>query len=145
LGIDTRVVGSGGIPTPDFIKLTGKIVEDGRWIVFGPKDLYSDQLPPDDPYRKLRDPVLKAIQEKFGRTEWNGFNKNGLDAMNIVLEGLKIAQTPDRAALRSALEKVQYNGMLGNFRYSPTDHQGTTGEAFEPLVINDGKYAPFKK
>jgi branched-chain amino acid transport system substrate-binding protein len=146
LGMDAYVVGSGGIPTPEFLKLTGKVVEGGRWIVFGPKDLYTEQLPPDDPYRKnLLDPLRKAIQEKYGKTEWNGFYKNGHDPIRILIEGLKVAGTGDRAALRNALEKVKYQGMLGNFKYSPTDHEGTAGEAYEPVTIKDGKYWPFKK
>jgi branched-chain amino acid transport system substrate-binding protein len=144
--MDAYVVGSGGIPTPEFLKLTGKVVEGGRWIVFGPKDLYTEQLPPDDPYRKnLLDPLRKAIQEKYGKTEWNGFYKNGHDPIRILIEGLKVAGTGDRAALRNALEKVKYQGMLGNFKYSPTDHEGTAGEAYEPVTIKDGKYWPFKK
>jgi hypothetical protein len=58
---------------------------------------------------------------------------------------LKIAKTDNRAALRDALEKVRYSGFLSTFAYSPTDHQGTTGETFVPILIKDGKYWPYKK
>ncbi len=146
LGMETRLVGSAGIPTPEFIKLVGKIVEGGRWIIFGLEDLYADRMPPDDPYRKnLFDPILKAVQEKYGRTEWNGFYRNGHDPIRIVIEALKIAGTDDRAALRDALEKVRFKGFLGDFKYSPTDHEGTLGEAFVPVIIKDDKYWPYKK
>jgi len=146
LGMETPVVGSGGIPTPDFLKLAGKIAEGGRWIIFGLEDLYADRMPPDDPYRKnLYDPVMKAIQEKYGKTEWNGFYRNGHDPIRIAIEGLKIAGTDDRAALRDALEKVRFKGFLGDFKYSPTDHEGTLGEAFVPVIIKEGKYWPYKK
>jgi hypothetical protein len=43
------------------------------------------------------------------------------------------------------LEKVKFKGFLGDFKYSPTDHEGTLGEAFVPVVIRDGKYSPYKK
>jgi branched-chain amino acid transport system substrate-binding protein len=146
LGMETPLVASAGIPTPDFLKLVGKIVEGGRWIIFGLKDLYADQLPPDDLYRKnLFDPLRKAIQEKYGKTEWNGFYRNGYDPIRIAIEGLKIAGTDDRAALRDALEKVRYSGFLGDFKYSPTDHEGTLGEAFVPVIIKDGKYIAYEK
>jgi len=146
LGMETHVVGSAGIPTPEFLKLTGKITEGGRWIIFGLKDLYADEIPSDDPYRKnLLDPVKKIIKEKYGKTEWNGFYRNGYDGIRIAIEGLKIAKTDDRAALREALEKVRYQGFLGDFRYSPTDHEGTSGEAFVPVIIKDGKYMSYKK
>lgn len=146
LGMEIPVVASAGIPTPDFLKLAGKIVEGGRWVIFGLKDLYADLLPPEDPYRKnLYDPLRKAIQEKYGKTEWNGFYRNGYDPIGIAIEGLKIAKTDDRAALRNALEKVKFSGFLGDFKYSPTDHEGTLGEAFVPVIIKDGRYVPFKK
>lgn len=146
LGMEAPVVASAGIPTPDFLKLAGKIVEGGRWVIFGLKDLYADLLPPDDPYRKnLFDPFRKAIQEKYGKTEWNGFYRNGYDPIGIVIEGLKIARTDDRKALRDALEKVKFSGFLGDFKYSPTDHEGTLGEAFVPVMIKDGRYVPFKR
>jgi branched-chain amino acid transport system substrate-binding protein len=146
LGMEIPLVGSGGIPTPDFLKLVGKIIEGGRWIIFGLKDLYADLLPPDDPYRKnLFDPLLNAIKEKYGKTEWNGFYRNGYDPIRIAIEGLRIAGTDDRAALRDALEKVRYQGFLGDFKYSPTDHEGTLGEAFVPVIIKEGRYSPFKK
>ena len=140
------VIGGGGIPTPEFIKLAGKVVEDGRWILFSPKDLYADKLPLDDPWRKdLYDPLMKLIKDKYGKTEWNGFYRNGYDNIRIVIEGLKIAGTDDRAALRDALEKVEYQGFLGNFKYFPTDHNGTQGEAFEPIMIKNGEYWPYQQ
>ncbi len=76
---------------------------------------------------------------------WNGFYRNGYDGIRIAIEGLKIAKTDDRKALREALEKVRYQGFLGDFRYSPTDHEGTSGEAFVPVIIKDGKYMSYKK
>jgi branched-chain amino acid transport system substrate-binding protein len=146
LGMDNKVIGSAGIPTPDFLKLTGKITEGKGWWLFCLKDLFAEQLPPDDPFRKnLYEPLKKAIQEKFGRTEWNGMCRNGYDAIQIALEGLKIARSDERAALRDGLEKVKYNGFLGEFIYSPTDHEGNTGDAFVPVTVKDGKYWPYKK
>ena len=62
-----------------------------------------------------------------------------------MIEALKIAETDDRAALRDALEKVKFKGFLGTFAYSPTDHDGTTGDTFVPIMIKDGKYWPYKK
>ena len=108
--------------------------------------MYADEIPPDDPYRKnLLDPLKKAIKEKYGKTEWNGFYRNGYDSIRIAIEGLKIAKTDDRAALRDALEKVRYQGFLGDFKYSPTDHEGTLGEAFVPVIIKDGNYVSYEK
>jgi branched-chain amino acid transport system substrate-binding protein len=138
------VIGSGGIPTPDFLRLAGEIVQGGRWIVFGAKDFYVDQIPPDDPYRKdIYDPFMKCIKEKYGKTDWVAFYRNGNDTTKIVIEALKIAKTDDRVALRDAMEKVRYQGFMGNYAYSPTDHSGTKGEAFVPIIIKGGRYTRY--
>jgi branched-chain amino acid transport system substrate-binding protein len=147
LGIKATVIASHGVPTTEFAKLAGKIVEDGRWIFYAPKCLYADQIPADDPWRKsVYDPFRKALMEKYRKSEVTPFHANGYDAMRIVIEALKIAGTDDRAALRDALEKVNYKGgLLADFKYSPTDHDGQTGESMEPLIIKDGKWLPYKK
>ncbi|MGD0916585.1 MAG: ABC transporter substrate-binding protein [Thermodesulfobacteriota bacterium] len=145
LGMKMRVVTGGGVPSKEFPQLAGKTVENGRWVPFDPMDLYAEQLPPNDPFRKnLYDPLFKAIKAKYGEnTEWDGFFRNGNDPIHIVIEALKIAKTDDRVALRDALEKVKYDGFLGDFAYSPKDHLGTTGETFVPIIIKDGKYWPY--
>ena len=146
LGMESiPVIGAGGIATPEFIKLAGSVVEDGRWVLFSLKDLYAEKISPDDPWRKtLYDPLKQQIKEKYGKTTWNGFYRNGYDPIRILVEGLKIAGTDDRAALRDALEKVEYKGFLGDFKYSATDHNGTQGEAFLPVIIKNGEYVPYK-
>jgi len=67
--------------------------------------------------------------------------------MRIVVEALKIAGRDDRATLRDALEKVRYKGLLNaEWIYSPTDHDGQSGDGVEPLIIRkDGKWWPYKK
>lgn len=146
LGMETAVVACHAIPTPDFMRLAGKIVEGRRWIIFGFKDRYADRLAPDDPYRKnLWDPFKKALHEKYGKIEVSPFHLNQHDAMRMVVEALKIAGTDDRAALRDALEKVRYQGLIGTFAYSPADHDGQSGEFLEPLTVRDGELWPYKK
>jgi len=139
------VIGGGGVPSKEFPSLAGKIVEDGRWTPFGCIDLYAEQLPPTDSFRKtLYDPVFNMIKEMNGpNTVWDSFMRNGYDSMQILIEALKIAKTDDRAALRDAMEKVKFFGFLGTFAYSPTNHEGAAGETFRPILIKDGKYWPY--
>ena len=146
LGMESiPVIGAGGIATPKFIELAGSAVEDGRWVLFSIKDLYADKISPDDPWRKnLYDPLMKLLGQKYGITKWNGFYRNGYDPIRILIEALKIAGTDNRAALRDALEKVDYPGFMGDFKYSPTDHDGTKGEAFVPVIIKNGEYYPYQ-
>jgi branched-chain amino acid transport system substrate-binding protein len=145
LGMKTTVVASHGVPSSEFLKLAPKGVEGGKWLLYGVKPLYAEQLPPDDPWRKaIYDPFKKALQEKYGKTEVNPFHSNGYDAMHIVAQAIRIAKSDNSAAIRDALEKVKFKGMLNcEFAYSPTDHDGQTGEGYEPLIIKDGKWWPY--
>jgi len=83
--------------------------------------------------------------ERYGKTEVSPFHLNAHDAMHLVIEAIKIAKTDNRAALRDAMEKVRYQGLIGDFAYSSTDHDGQTGENEEPLIIKDGEFWPYKK
>ena len=146
LGMDNYVVGGGGIPSVEFLKVAGKFAEGGRFIPFGTKNLYADLVPKDDPWRKqLYEPFMDGMKERWGRTDFTQFYANVNDAMHILFQGINNAGKDDRAAIRDGLEKVTYSGLMGDFAYSPTDHDGTKGEAFGPIIVKDGKWAPFKK
>jgi len=146
LGMDNYVVGGGGIPSVEFLKVAGKFAEGGRFIPFGTKNLYADLVPRDDPWRKqLYEPFMDGMKERWGRTDFTQFYANVNDAMHILFQGINNAGKDDRAAIRDGLEKVTYSGLMGDFAYSPTDHDGTKGEAFGPIIVKDGKWAPFKK
>jgi branched-chain amino acid transport system substrate-binding protein len=146
LGMETTVVGSHGVPTADFVKLAGKIVDGGRWILYGSKDNYADQLSPDDPYRKnIYDPFKKALKEKYGKTDYQAPYGTGYESIHIAAEAIRIAGSDDRAAIRDGLEKIRYQGMIGEYVYSPSDHDGLRAEAYGPIIIKDGKWWPYKK
>jgi branched-chain amino acid transport system substrate-binding protein len=145
LGMKVPVVNSWGVASKEHAKLAGEVVVGKPWIVFGLKCLFADKLPPDDPYRQnLYEPHKKGLMDKFGK-EFQTYGANAHDAIHIVVEALKIAGTDDRAALRDAMEKVRYHGLIRDFAYSPTDHDGYSGEAEEPLIIKDGEFWPYKK
>ena len=63
-----------------------------------------------------------------------------------MIEAIKTAGTDDRAAIRDALEKIRYDGLLGSyFQVTPTDHDGCKGDFLEPQVIKEGKYWLYKR
>ena len=146
LGMKIPVVASHGVPTPEFLKIGGKVAETSRWAVMGMKVHYAENLSTDDPYRKnFYDPFKKALKEQFGK-ELTSFHANGYDAVYMVAQALTIAGTDDRPALRDAMEKVKYKGLLSvGWAYSPTDHDGQSGDELEPLMVKDGKWYPYKK
>jgi branched-chain amino acid transport system substrate-binding protein len=146
LGMKIPVVGSHGLPTPEFLNIAGPIAESAKWMVMGMKVHCPDSISPDDPYRKnIYDPFQKALRERFNR-EVTSWHANAYDAMYMVAQALQIAGTSDRTALRNALEKVRYSGLLGAvWTYSPTDHDGQGIEGVEPLMVKGGKWAFWKR
>lgn len=148
LEMEIPVVGTHAIPTPEFIKLAGKIVENGRWVILSGKSNVGDKMPPDDPWRKKRyDPFLRELKEKYGENKkYSSFMGLAHDGIIIIKEALNIAGTDDRAALRNALEKVSYDGLASTYKYSPTDHNGVDiDEAVVPVIIRNGELWPYKK
>jgi branched-chain amino acid transport system substrate-binding protein len=148
LGLKMPVVTNHGVPNPEFLAIAGKIpdVDGGRWVSLAPKTIYASSLPPDDPYRKnLYDPFRKLLQERFPKSEVTAFCANGYDTINVIVQALNIAKSSNRAALRDALEKVKFKGLNSTYVYTPTDHDGQTGEGYDPIMIKDGKWAPFAK
>jgi branched-chain amino acid transport system substrate-binding protein len=143
LGMNVPVVNSWGVASKEHARLAGEVVAGKPWIVFGLKCLFADKLPPDDPYRKnLYEPHKKGLMDKFGK-EFQTYGANAHDAFHVVVEGLKIAGTDDRAALRDAIEKVKYQGLVGDFSVTPTDHYGMPVSAVIPQVIKNGEYYPY--
>jgi branched-chain amino acid transport system substrate-binding protein len=143
LGMDVPVVNSWGVASKEHARLAGEVVAGKPWIVFGLKCLFADKLLPDDPYRKnLYEPHKKGLMDKFGK-EFQSYGANAHDAFHIVVEGLKLAGTDDRNALRDAIEKVKYQGLVGDFSVSPTDHYGMPVSAVIPQVIKNGEYYPY--
>jgi len=143
LGMNMPVVNSWGVASKEHARLAGEVVAGKPWIVFGLKCLFADKLLPDDPYRKnLYEPHKKGLMDKFGK-EFQSYGANAHDAFHIVVEGLKLAGTDDRTALKDAIEKVKYQGLVGDFSVTSTDHYGMPVSAVIPQVIKNGEYYPY--
>jgi branched-chain amino acid transport system substrate-binding protein len=147
LGLTTQVVASHGVPMPDFIKLAGKIAEEHNWIMFGNFMAVIDKYPPDNPLKKnIYEPFRKVMQEKFGKDkEPNIFHAVTSDGIRAVLEAIKLAGSDDRSAIRDAIEKVRFDGFVGPFAPTATDHQGSPSSATVPTVLKNGEFWPWQK
>jgi branched-chain amino acid transport system substrate-binding protein len=147
LGMTTQVVGSHGVPMPDFVKLAGKIAEEHKWIMFGNFMAVIDKYPADNPLKKnIYEPFRKVMQEKYGKDkEPNIFHAVTSDGVRAVVEAIKIAGSDDRAAIRDAIEKVRFDGFVGPFAPTATDHQGSPSSATVPTVLKNGEFWPWEK
>ena len=114
----------------------GTIFPCGRLLV-------ADTLPADHPQKKVLAEYKDAYEKKF-KEDVSTFGGHAYDALWLVVEALKTTG-PDRAKIRDALENTkEFIGTGGVFHFSPTDHNGLTADAFEMLVVKDGKFVVLK-
>jgi hypothetical protein len=58
---------------------------------------------------------------------------------------LKAAGTDNRAAVRDALEKVKFEGLLGNVAPGPTDHFEGARDTSILGMLKNGQFVPYVK
>ncbi len=147
LGMTVQVYGSHAMPTPQFLKLGGDIAEEYHWIMVASKMMIAEKLPASDPFRKnVYDPFKKLMKDKYGPSkDINVFHAVTYDASMVAVEAYKIAGNDNRAALRDAIEKVRFDGFVGQFACTPTDHQGAPKDTMPEMVVKGGEYAPYTK
>ncbi len=147
LGMTTPVLGSTSLTMPDFIKIAGKIVDESKWVFLSQPMMVVEKMSPNDPYRKgVYEPFKKLMQDKYGPTkEVTLFHGSSYDAITGVVEAMKIAPQIDRASIRDALEKVRFEGFLGPFGPTTTDHQAAQVDPMRPMIFKNGEWLPYAK
>jgi len=101
-----------------------------------------DSVPDDNPQKK----VLVEFRDKYEKTfndKVSTFGGHGYDSLWILYNVLKKVGD-DRAKIRDELEKTQFVGTAGIFKFSPEDHCGLDKTAFEMLTVKDGKFTVLK-
>jgi branched-chain amino acid transport system substrate-binding protein len=147
LGMATQVLGGNALTMPDFIKIAGKIAEESGWIFMSQPMMIVDKMAPDDPFRKgVVEPVKKLMQAKYGPTkDVTLFHGSFWDGIMGAVEAMKIAPTIDRASIRDSLEKVKFDGFLGQFAPTPTNHRAAQVDPMRPMVMKNGEFWPYVK
>ena len=147
LGMKTPVTGPPAVTTPEFLKLAGHIAEESNFTLLAGKITVAEKLPANDPWRKnLYEPFKKIMKEKYGDSKQiTVFHSVAHDAIYIVMKALNAAGTDDRAAIRNALETTRYEGQMGPYACTPTDHRGITVFNGPAVVVRNGEFVPFGK
>ena len=146
LGVTTQVICSGGIAIPEFMKISGSIAEESRWVFLDLKPGVAEKLPPNDPYKKnTYEPFKKIMKEKYGESKVvTLFHGLGHDGASIAIEALKVAGSDSRPAIRNALETVRYSGLIAPFACTPDYHMGSRTAAEVPIVVKGGEFVPYE-
>jgi branched-chain amino acid transport system substrate-binding protein len=145
LGMTVPVLGSGGLGMPDVMKLAGNVLEEMKWMVMALRITVAESLPPSDPYRqKVYDPMKKIFQEKYHDAKaLNVFHVSPMDAFVMYSLAVKAANSVDKAAVRDALEKVRFEGLLGYTAPGPTDHQEGAKDTSLITILQNGQFVPY--
>lgn len=147
LGMTTPVLGSGGLGMPDVVKLAGTIMEESKWMIMALRINIAESLPMSDPYRqKVYEPAKKVFQEKYKDAKMlNVFHVSPMDAFTMYSLATKAANTTDKAAVRDAMEKVKFEGLLGYTEPGPNDHQEFCKDTSLITVLKGTQFLPYTK
>jgi branched-chain amino acid transport system substrate-binding protein len=147
LGMTTPVLGSGGLGLPDTIKLAGNIIEEMKWMIMVMKISVAESLPMSDSYRaKVYEPAKKMFQEKFQDAKsLNVFHVSPIDAFTWYSLGVNLAKSTDKNAVRDAMEKVKFDGLLGYTEPTPTDHMEKSKDTSTLGILKGGQFVPYTK
>ncbi|MFP3998820.1 MAG: ABC transporter substrate-binding protein [Desulfobacterales bacterium] len=137
LELEIPLYQSHGVASPKFIELA----EDAAEGIFLPtgKILVAEQLPEDDPQKKVLSRYIEAYESRYDETV-SGFGGYAYDAIYLLAEAMK-GTDGDKEKIRENLENISdHAGISGVFNFSKTDHNGLDPSAFVMVRIKDGKW-----
>jgi branched-chain amino acid transport system substrate-binding protein len=102
LGIKAALMGGDGMQTPNFIKLAGSAAEGSFASIPG---LPKEKMPGGPAF-------LTQYQAKY-KTEVQLFAPMGYDAVMVLVEAMKRANSSDPAKYLPEIKKTQYQGIIG--------------------------------
>lgn len=143
IGLNVPLFQSHGFANRKYVEQAG-VAAEGTLFPAG-QLMVVDVLPDAHPQKQVLAAYKKDYESLF-KEDVSAFGGYAHDALMIVVEGLKKAGAPNRDKVRDAIEGLKgFVGVSGVFNFSPTDHTGLTLEAFEMLMVKDGKFAIYKK
>lgn len=143
LGMDVPLFQSHGFGNRKYVEAAGKAAEGilfpaGRLLVV-------DDLPADHPQKAVLAEYKKDYEAKY-KEDVSTFGGHAYDALTIVVEAIRKAQSTDPSKVRDAVENLTgLVGTAGVFSFTPEDHTGLGLNAFEMLIVKDGKFAVYRK
>lgn len=123
LGITAKIVGGDGVCSPTLSDLAGDAVENVVCSTVGV------------PLSKIKDgeSFAKRYKERFN-AEVQIYSPMSYDAVMVIVDAMKRANSTDAKAILAALPQTNYNGLTGNISF---DAKGDLKESF--ITINQYK------
>lgn len=139
-----KIVHGHGACSPDLIRTAGQAAE-GTVMPCG-KILVADQLPANDPVRRVNLEFIAEYTRFTGGQPISTFAGHAYDALQWALAGLRAV--PDgqplprvRELARDAIERIRnYVGTHGIMTLSPEDHLGFDAKDFVIVTVQGGRF-----
>ncbi len=149
-GYKKQIYHNHGTVNREFIKVGGRAVE-GAIAPTGPL-IVAEDLPADNPVKKVALDFVTRYEQTFGRGTRNGFGGYSYDGFLLLDAAVPIAAkkakpgTPEfRQALRDALENVKnVVGTHGVYNMTPKDHTGLDQRARVLVRVENGEWRLLK-
>jgi len=143
LGISTPLYMSSGVASKKFIELAGVANAEGIMLPAA-RLIVEPQVPADHPQKQV---IVNYIREFEGRYKQpvSTFGGHAHDAVGVLLQAIREANSTDPKAIRDAIENVKgFQGTWGEFNFTPEEHTGLTEDAFVMVKIVNGEWEMFK-
>ena len=130
---------SHGVASPKFIELAGPENAEGILLPAG-RLIAEGQVPAGHPQKAILSNYIKEYESRF-KQPTSTFGGYAWDAIMLVAQAAKRAQSAEPAAIRDALEATRgFWGTTGEYNFSAEDHNGLTEEAFVMVRITKGDW-----
>ena len=143
MGFDVPLFQSHGFGNLKYVAAAGKAAEG---IVFpAGRLLVADVLPNDHVQKSVLENYKKDYESQY-KEDVSTFGGHAYDAIMVLKAAIEKAGSTDPEKVRDAIENLKgFVGTAGVFNFTPEDHCGLSLDAFEMLVVNDGKFGIYKK
>jgi branched-chain amino acid transport system substrate-binding protein len=143
IGLDVPLFQSSGFGNIKYVQAGGEAA-NGTIFPCG-RLLVADELPDNHPQKAVLIAYKKDYESRF-KEDASTFGGHTYDALLILTEAIKKANSTDREKVRDAMENLKgIVGIAGVFNFSSKDHNGLDMNAYEMLTVKDGKFVIYKK
>lgn len=139
LGMTQTLVQSHGVASKKFIELTGTASEGV--IVASPPVVVAELLEDSNPIKQIAMDYIKEYETKYN-SPVSTFGGYAYDALNLIIDAIKTANSSDPKDIRNALEATNgYVGLNGIFNMNKKDHLGLDIDSgIKMLAIKNGNW-----